>query len=106
MPICITARYRVRPQFAKDCRKIIQDLMDHVKQNEPGTLFYMAQQEILDPMRFQQTIVFKDEAAMLLHQNSKAADRFVSLLYPNTLEPLEFTEHHLVAFKPGDPGIP
>lgn len=105
MPICITARYRVRPQFTKVCQKAIQDLVDHVKENEPGILFYVAQQDILDPMRFQQTIIFRDEAALAMHQQSKASARFVSAVYPNTLEPIEFTEHNIIAFKGSDTDV-
>jgi len=42
MPICITARYQIRPEFSKECLKVIRELVDYVKENEPGILFYLA----------------------------------------------------------------
>ncbi len=99
MPICITAQYEVRPEFSKECKKVVQDLVDHVKNNEPGILFYLAHQDILNPMRFHHTIIFENEAALTVHQSSPASKRFVEAVYPKTLEPLGFGEHHIVAFK-------
>lgn len=39
MPICITAQYEVRPEFSKECKDVIQNLVDYVKKSEPGNLF-------------------------------------------------------------------
>ena len=102
MPICITARYQVRPEFSKECKKVIKDLVDFVKENEPGVLFYLARQDMLDPMSYHHTIIFKDEAALATHQSSPASKRFVEYLYPKTVEPLDFGEHNIIAFKSTD----
>ncbi len=102
MPICITAQYQVRPEFSKECKKVIQDLVDYVKENEPGILLYLARQDILDPMSFHHTIIFKDGAALAIHQRSPASKRFVDYLYPKTVEPLDFGEHNIIAFKSSD----
>jgi quinol monooxygenase YgiN len=99
MPICITAQYNVRPEFSKESKKVIQDLVEYVKENEPGILFYLARQDILDPMSFHHTIIFKDEAALATHQRSPASKRFVDFLYPKTVKPLDFGEHNIIAFK-------
>jgi len=99
MPICITAQYEVHPEFSKECKKVIQELVEYVKKNEPGILLYLARQDILNPMRFHHTILFKNEAALAIHQSSSASKRFVEALYPKTLAPLDFGEHHIVAFK-------
>lgn len=99
MPICITAQYEVRPEFSKECKKVIQNLADHVKLNEPGILLYLAHQDILNPMRFHHTIIFENENALAVHQSSPASKRFVDAVYPKTPEPLDFGEHHIVAFK-------
>lgn len=101
MPVYMTTRFNVRPQAIEECKQAIKDLVEHCKANEPGTVLYLAQQDILNPRSFLNTIFFESEAAMLLHRNTKAADRFVSTLYPQTLEPIEFTEHNLIAFKNG-----
>ena len=97
MPILMTARYQVQPQAIERCKKAIQLLVDHVKENEKETLFYMAQQEILNPYAFLHVMVFKDEVALTLHRSSKAAENFVKVLYPQTIDPLEFKEYNMTA---------
>ena len=99
MAIYLTARFHVRPQAIDECKKAIKELVEYTEKNEPGTLLYLAQQEILNPRIFYNSIIFENNAALLLHQNSKAADRFVSTVYPQTIEPVEFKEHNLVALK-------
>ncbi|PIP74042.1 MAG: hypothetical protein COW89_01315 [Nitrospinae bacterium CG22_combo_CG10-13_8_21_14_all_47_10] len=97
MPILMTARYQVRPHAIDRCKKAIQLLVEHVKENEKETLFYMAQQEVLNPYAFLHVMVFKDEVALTLHRSSKAAEHFVKVLYPETLDPLEFKEYNMTA---------
>ena len=97
MPILITAHYQVRPHALDRCKKAIQLLVNHVKENEKETLFYMAQQEKLNPYSFLHIMVFKDEVALTLHRSSKAAENFVKVLYPETIDPLEFKEYNITA---------
>jgi quinol monooxygenase YgiN len=97
MPILMTARYQVKPHAIDRCKKAIQLLVDHVKENEKETLFYMAQQEILNPYAFLHVMVFKDEVALTLHRSSQAAENFVNVLYPQTIDPLEFKEYNMTA---------
>jgi quinol monooxygenase YgiN len=93
----MTARYQVRPHAIDRCKKAIQLLVEHVKENEKETLFYMAQQKVLNPYAFLHVMVFKDEVALTLHRSSKAAEHFVKVLYPETLDPLEFKEYNMTA---------
>ena len=97
MPILMTAHYQVRPHAVDRCKKAIQLLVNHVKENEKETLFYMAQQEKLNPYSFLHIMVFKDEVALTLHRSSKAAEDFVKVLYPETIDPLEFKEYNITA---------
>lgn len=97
MPILMTARYQVRPHAIDRCKTAIQLLVNHVKENEKETLFYMAQQEKLNPYSFLHVMVFKDEVALTLHRSSKAAENFVAVLYPETIDPLEFKEYIMTA---------
>ena len=97
MPILMTARYQIRPHAIDRCKKAIQVLVNHVKENEKETLFYMAQQEILNPYAFLHIMVLKDEVGLTLHGSSKAAEHFVNVLYPETIDPLEFKEYNLTA---------
>ena len=97
MPILMTAHYQVRPHAVDRCKKAIQLLVNHVKENEKETLFYMAQQEKLNPYSFLHIMVFKDEVSLTLHRSSKAAENFVKVLYPETIDPLEFKEYNITA---------
>ena len=45
MPIIMTARYQVRPQSIDRCKQAIKNLAEYVKENEKGTLYYIANQE-------------------------------------------------------------
>ncbi len=97
MPILMTARYQVKPHAIDRCKKAIQALVEHVRENEEETLFYMAQQEKLNPYAFLHVMLFKDEVALTLHRSSKAAENFVRALYPETIDPLEFKEYNITA---------
>ncbi len=95
MPILMTAYYQVRPHAVDRCKKAIQILAEHVKENEKETLFYMAQQEKLNPYAFLHVMVFRDEVALTMHRSSKAAEQFVKIVYPEAIDPLEFKEYNL-----------
>lgn len=99
MPIVITARYKVLPQHLEECKLAVLNLVEYVRKNEPGTELYLAQQDILDPLSFLHTIIFKNEAALTIHQSSPASARFVKVLYPKTVAPLDFNEFNLLATK-------
>ncbi len=101
MPIYMTARYHIRPQSLGKCKEAVGKLVEHVKDREPGTKFYLALQEIANPTSFVHFIIFADEAAMILHRNSKAAEEFANALYPETLAPLDFAEYNAIAVKTG-----
>ena len=97
MAIIITARYQVRPQTIDKCKQAIKNLVNYVKEHEKGTLFYIAKQEKLNPYAFLHTMVFKDEVALTLHRSSEAAEKFVSIVYPSAIDPLEFKEYDGIA---------
>jgi len=97
MAIIITARYQVRPQTIEICKQAIKNLVDYVKEHEKGTLFYIAKQEKLNPYAFLHTMVFKDEVALTLHRSSEAAEKFVNIIYPSAIDPLEFKEYDGIA---------
>ncbi len=98
-PIYLTARYRVKRESIEKVRNAVCDLVRYVKLHEPGITSYTAGQEVLDPYSFQHVIVFENEAALKIHQSSKASELFVNAVYPETLEPLEFKEYNLTAVK-------
>ena len=99
MLIHITARYKVRLEAVEKCVKAIKSLVNYVQKNEPKTLFYLANQETLDPTRFFHIIVFEDEIGLKIHQSSHASAKFVEIVYPEALKPLKFQEYNIFASK-------
>ena len=94
MPIIMTARYQVRPQSIDRCKKAIKNLVEYVKENEKETLYYIANQEKLNPYAFLHIMIFKDEVALTMHRSSEAAENFVNVIYPAAIDPLEFKEYN------------
>jgi quinol monooxygenase YgiN len=97
MPIYQTARYAVRQETVDECLEAIKTFVAYVGENEPGTRIYTALQTADDPTLLLHTFIFEDEAAREIHRTSAAVQQFTSILYPNTLDGVEFTEHFLVA---------
>ena len=97
MAIYITAQYQVPSNYIEQTKTNIQQLVENVKEHEPLTTIYIAQQEILTPSKFMHILRFDDEAALSTHQNSPASAEFVKKMYPEALEPFEFMEYNLIA---------
>jgi quinol monooxygenase YgiN len=96
MPIYQTARFKVKPEALKKCEQAIREFVQYVNDNEPGTLLYTSVQEKDDPTSFLHYFIFQDEAARQVHANSDGVKHFTSILYPETLEGVEFTEYTIV----------
>jgi quinol monooxygenase YgiN len=94
MPIIMTASYQVHPQSIDRCKQAIRNLVEYVKENEKGTLYYIANQEKLNPYSFLHTMIFKDEVALTMHRSSEAAEKFVNIIYPAAIDTLEFKEYN------------
>tara|TARA_B100000676_G_C17279603_1_gene436975 strand:+ start:95 stop:412 length:318 start_codon:yes stop_codon:yes gene_type:complete len=97
MPIIMTARYQVRPHKINQCKQAIKNLVEYVKKNEKDTFYYIASQEILNPYAFIHMMIFKDDTALTMHRSSEAAERFVNIVYPSTIDPIEFKEYKEIA---------
>ena len=100
MPIILTARYQVRPHNIDQCKQAIKNLVEYVKENEKGTLYYIANQEILNPYAFLHMMIFQDDVALTMHRSSEAAERFVNIVYPSIIDPIEFKEYKEIAQNP------
>ena len=96
----MTARYQVRPQKIEQCKLAIRNLVEYVKENEKGTLYYIAKQEILNPYAFLHMMIFRDDVALTMHRSSEAAEKFVNIVYPATIDPIEFKEYKEIAQNP------
>ncbi len=99
MQIHMTVRYKVHRESLEKCEQATRALVDHVTRNEPRTLLYIVHQEILDKTQFQHIIMFENEAAMMIHRNSKAAEHFSSTVYPEAVAPIEYKEFQLLGEK-------
>ena len=97
MAIYMTARFKVKPESLEKCQQAICEFVDYVRANEPETRLYESVQETGDVTSFLHYFVFEDEAARERHSNSDVVKRFMSILYPELLAPVEFTEYTLVA---------
>ena len=95
MPIHQTAYFVVRDDALEVCQKAIREFVDYVRANEPDTLLYSSLQQKENPTRFIHYFIFRDEKAREIHSSSEAVDHFTSILYPNLIAPVEFTEYNL-----------
>jgi quinol monooxygenase YgiN len=92
------ARYQVRPEALQRCLAAIHEFVAYVRANEPGTLRYEVWQEQADPTRFVHIFVFRDAEADKVHSESAEVKKFASVLYPECLAPVEFTDYgHVVS---------
>ena len=97
MSIHQTAYFVVRDDALEVCQKAIREFVDYVRENEPDTSLYTSLQEKDNPNHFIHYFIFRDETARDLHANSDAVNRFTSILYPNLIAPVEFTEYNVFA---------
>ena len=98
MAIYTIAEYWVRESGVEKVQQAIQEFVEYVQANEPGTKMYTAWQQKDDPTRFVHFFIFEDEAAHAFHSKSEAVKRFEAVYTPE-LEGGEvvFTDYNLVA---------
>jgi quinol monooxygenase YgiN len=97
MSIHMTARFEVQQDKLAICEETIREFVEYVRANEPDTLLYTSLQDKENPTRFLHYFIFRDEAAREVHSSSEGVDRFTSVLYPNLVAPVEFTEYESFA---------
>jgi|SRR5579859_3519949 len=98
MPIYQTATYQVKPQAVDKVKRAIEEFVDYVRANEPGTRMYTAWQQQNDPTRFIHLFIFEDAAAMQRHSESDAVRHFESIYSPELVGgDVVFTDFNLIA---------
>ena len=93
--ISIIAQYRVKKDKLEIVKHAINDFVNAIKENEPGTLVYEAFQ-MPDKVSFIHFMSFKDETAQKKHEETKYLKKFVDILYPNCEQTPEFTNVDLI----------
>jgi quinol monooxygenase YgiN len=73
MAIYQTGAYQVKASAVDKVKLAIEEFVRYVKDNEPGTLMYLAWQERDDPTRFNHLFIFADEEAHARHGASNAS---------------------------------
>ena len=102
MPIYQTAHYQVKPDAVPKVRAAIEEFVDYVRNNEPGSWFYVAWQAVEDPTKFVHLFTFEDEAAHQRHGQSDAVRQFEAVYRPELVGgPVLFTDYQMVATNGG-----
>lgn len=93
------ARYEVRPESLDRCVAAIHQFVAYVREHEDGTFRYDVWQERDHPTRFVHQFIFRDAAAEQAHSDSAEVKQFASVLYPECLAPVDFTDYQFVTSK-------
>ena len=98
MAIYQTATYQVKPQAVEQVKRAIEEFVQYVRANEPGTQMYVAWQQQDDPTRFLHLFIFRDSAAQAIHSESEAVKRFEAIYSPELVGgDVVFTDFDFVA---------
>jgi quinol monooxygenase YgiN len=101
MAIYQTGAYQVKPSAVAKVKRAIEEFVQYVQANEPGTQMYLAWQEKGDPTRVVHLFIFADAAAHARHGQSEAVKRFESVYSPELVgDGVVFTDYELIAGKP------
>jgi quinol monooxygenase YgiN len=98
MAIYQTATYQVKPRSVEKVKRAIEEFVQYVKANEPGTQMYVAWQQQANPTHFLHLFIFTDSAAQAIHSESEAVKRFEAVYSPElTGGDVIFTDFDVVA---------
>ena len=102
MAIYMTAQWQCKPGAELKVKEALQRFVDSVKQNEPEARMYTALQKVEDKTSFMTYFIFENEAARSFHSSTEWVKRFTDVIYPESLEPVIFTEYRLIASIEGE----
>ena len=97
MAIYMTAQWKCRPGAESKTEEALRRFVSSVKQNEPETRMYSALQQEEDQTSFMTYFIFENEEARDFHSSTDWVKRFTDVIYPESLEPVVFTEYRLIA---------
>ncbi len=93
--IHIMALYRVKEDKLQEVITAVEEFVDAVKDNEPGTLVYESVRG-KDDLSFFHIMTFQNEEAEESHRSTPHMSKWVKTLYPNCQEEPVFVELDLV----------
>jgi quinol monooxygenase YgiN len=93
----MTARFRIAPDSVQATLYAISDLVDYIKENEPGTIQYTSVQDFEDSFAFLNFFAFEDETAEEIHRASRGAQTFIATLLPLLEDDIIFQRWNPVA---------
>jgi len=95
MKIHMLALYRIKEDKIDEVKEAVATVVDAIKENEPGTLFYEAYQGQED-VSFFHMMTFENEDAEEIHRSTPHMAEFAAALYPNCVEEPVFVELDLI----------
>lgn len=102
-----TAQYTVRPGAVRACKEAVRLLIDQVKSNDTGIVYYLVLQEGCEENRFLHVAAFSDREARERHRKSEAVRQFLNFVYPETIDGVNFAEERVVEhLSPGENRLP
>ena len=100
MPIYQSGAYEVKPESVGKVKKAIEEFVEYVKANEPGTEMYLSWQEQDNPAKFIHLFIFKDAESAKKHGESDAVRKFESAYSPELVSKgVTFTDYEMPAGK-------
>jgi quinol monooxygenase YgiN len=74
--VSVVARLNVKAEAADDFPKLWEDLLAHVKENEPGTEHYVLHRSTTEPNVFFVTEIYTEQSSLDAHMASDAFTKF------------------------------
>jgi quinol monooxygenase YgiN len=93
----MTAEWQCHPGSETKVKEALQVFVTAIQQNEPGTKIYTALQKAEDNTHFMTYFIFENEAARDFHRSTEWVKQFTDVIYPESVEPVVFTEYHQIA---------
>src|SRR5258708_20295320 len=88
----------VNSQAVDKVKHAIEEFVQYVQANEPGTHIYISWQQKDDKTRFVHFFIFENEEAQTIHSKSQVVKRFESIYSPELVDgDVIFIDYDLVA---------